>query len=183
MLPAGPRNLSHHLVQAAARTAQLGDAPPPSRCHINGRTPLSNEEAPFPQVLTALFGRVLRKKHAVVIGLKRRFCLSQSETNTDLISIIYRHSCGSTWRGIWSPYLRQVEFRAGRSRGMPSPVRALWTANGLISGQSMRRAIRNRKIWRRRRDSNPGYAFRAYNGLANRRLQPLGHVSVCEKAV
>ena len=38
--------------------------------------------------------------------------------------------------------------------------------------------IRNRKIWRRRRDSNPGYAFGAYNGLANRRLQPLGHVSV-----
>jgi addiction module HigA family antidote len=32
--------------------------------------------------------------------------------------------------------------------------------------------------WRRRRDSNPRYAFRAYNGLANRRLQPLGHISV-----
>ena len=31
--------------------------------------------------------------------------------------------------------------------------------------------------WRRRRDSNPRYAFTAYNGLANRRLQPLGHVS------
>src|SRR5512144_377361 len=39
-----------------------------------------------------------------------------------------------------------------------------------------------RKFWRRRRDSNPRYAFGAYNGLANRRLQPLGHVSVCEKA-
>src|SRR5215475_12288737 len=32
--------------------------------------------------------------------------------------------------------------------------------------------------WRRRRDSNPRYALRAYNGLANRRLQPLGHISV-----
>ena len=31
--------------------------------------------------------------------------------------------------------------------------------------------------WRSRRDSNPRYAFRAYNGLANRRLQPLGHSS------
>ena len=31
--------------------------------------------------------------------------------------------------------------------------------------------------WRRRRDSNPRYALRAYNGLANRRLQPLGHIS------
>src|SRR5262249_33120720 len=37
-----------------------------------------------------------------------------------------------------------------------------------------RRQIRD---WRRRRDSNPRYALRAYNGLANRRLQPLGHVS------
>src|SRR4029078_1828027 len=41
---------------------------------------------------------------------------------------------------------------------------------------------RNFQIWRRRRDSNPRYAFGAYNGLANRRLQPLGHVSLCEKA-
>ena len=31
--------------------------------------------------------------------------------------------------------------------------------------------------WRRGRDSNPRYALRAYNGLANRRLQPLGHLS------
>ena len=31
--------------------------------------------------------------------------------------------------------------------------------------------------WRRRRDSNPRYALTAYNDLANRRLQPLGHVS------
>ena len=34
--------------------------------------------------------------------------------------------------------------------------------------------------WRRRRDSNPRYALTAYNGLANRRLQPLGHVSVLD---
>src|SRR5262245_42303497 len=31
--------------------------------------------------------------------------------------------------------------------------------------------------WRRRRDSNPRYGLSPYNGLANRRLQPLGHVS------
>src|SRR5262249_14771942 len=37
-------------------------------------------------------------------------------------------------------------------------------------------------FWRRRRDSNPRYAFGAYNGLANRRLQPLGHVSASWKA-
>ena len=32
--------------------------------------------------------------------------------------------------------------------------------------------------WRSRRDSNPRYGFKPYNGLANRRLQPLGHSSV-----
>ena len=32
--------------------------------------------------------------------------------------------------------------------------------------------------WRRRRDSNPRYALTAYDDLANRCLQPLGHVSV-----
>jgi hypothetical protein len=32
--------------------------------------------------------------------------------------------------------------------------------------------------WRRRRDSNPRYGVKPYNGLANRRLQPLGHVSI-----
>jgi hypothetical protein len=36
--------------------------------------------------------------------------------------------------------------------------------------------------WRSRRDSNPRYAFGAYNGLANRRLQPLGHSSGNGKA-
>ena len=32
--------------------------------------------------------------------------------------------------------------------------------------------------WRRGWDSNPRYTFTVYNGLANRRLQPLGHPSV-----
>jgi site-specific DNA recombinase len=31
--------------------------------------------------------------------------------------------------------------------------------------------------WRRGRDSNPRYGFTPYNGLANRRLRPLGHLS------
>ena len=178
LAPRWPEKPFTPLGASCSPDSATGGRPPPSRCHIIGRTPLSNKEAPFPQALAALFGRVLRKKHAVVIGLKRRFCLSRSETNTALISAIYRKFCGSTLGRIWSPHLRQVEYRAGRSRGVPTPVRALWMANGLISGQSMGRLIRNRKIWRRRRDSNPGYAFRAYNGLANRRLQPLGHVSV-----
>ena len=31
--------------------------------------------------------------------------------------------------------------------------------------------------WRRGRDSNPRYGFTPHNGLANRRLRPLGHLS------
>ncbi len=34
--------------------------------------------------------------------------------------------------------------------------------------------------WRRGGDSNPRYGFRPYSGLANRRLQPLGHLSAAE---
>jgi hypothetical protein len=39
------------------------------------------------------------------------------------------------------------------------------------------------EFWRRRWDSNPRYAFTAYNGLANRRLQPLGHPSAAEPGI
>src|SRR3954463_1468174 len=59
-------------------------------------------------------------------------------------------------------------------------------ANGKIELTGFRhRDARRRSVpklgrsegWRSRRDSNPRYAFGAYNGLANRRLQPLGHSS------
>ena len=33
------------------------------------------------------------------------------------------------------------------------------------------------RAWRREGDSNPRYGFKPYNGLANRRLRPLGHRS------
>ncbi len=36
--------------------------------------------------------------------------------------------------------------------------------------------VANCAEWRRERDSNPRYGY-PYNGLANRRLQPLGHLS------
>ena len=35
-------------------------------------------------------------------------------------------------------------------------------------------------MWRRGWDSNPRYGLSPYNGLANRRLQPLGHPSTNE---
>src|SRR6185503_20503698 len=43
--------------------------------------------------------------------------------------------------------------------------------------QSGNRATIPGRIWRSRGDSNPRYVFTTYNGLANRRLQPLGHSS------
>src|SRR6267154_2120273 len=35
----------------------------------------------------------------------------------------------------------------------------------------------SRRHWRRGRDSNPRYSFGPYTGLANQRLEPLGHLS------
>jgi hypothetical protein len=53
-------------------------------------------------------------------------------------------------------------------------------AQGVLGGQTSGDVRGKTGGWRRRRDSNPGYGFRPYNGLANRRLQPLGHVSVSQ---
>ena len=36
------------------------------------------------------------------------------------------------------------------------------------------------RSWRREGDSNPRYGLKPYNGLANRRLQPLGHPSITQ---
>ncbi len=47
---------------------------------------------------------------------------------------------------------------------------------GRISAHEARSHHRVGEI-RRERDSNPRYDFTSYNGLANRRLQPLGHLS------
>ena len=66
----------------------------------------------------------------------------------------------------------------------PRDPEQLRTIDGLkdeLGATSRGEALENKRVftipWRRRRDSNPRYAFTAYNGLANRRLQPLGHVS------
>jgi hypothetical protein len=55
--------------------------------------------------------------------------------------------------------------------------------SGLGKRGSLRAVVWPTRCWRRRRDSNPRYALTAYNGLANRRLQPLGHVSRAEKSI
>ena len=64
---------------------------------------------------------------------------------------------------------------ASKKTAIPSVFKAL-------SAEFLRSAFRRDAGWRSRRDSNPRYAFGAYNGLANRRLQPLGHSSACGKA-
>ena len=61
----------------------------------------------------------------------------------------------------------------GFSSDFPSSLcrTAVQQAHGRLKAQ--------RTQWRRERDSNPRYDFTSYNGLANRRLQPLGHLSRC----
>ena len=82
---------------------------------------------------------------------------------------------------------RQVaerSFISGTPRH-PAANHAPWNREPRPVGRQPVGGIRHRRgaepdgipRWRRRRDSNPRYAFGAYNGLANRRLQPLGHVS------
>ena len=55
----------------------------------------------------------------------------------------------------------------GASHPTSSVIFLLWVAH--------RPSIEER--WRRRGDSNPRYDFTSYNGLANRRFQPLSHPS------
>ena len=175
LLPAGPRNLSHHFGATCSPDSATGGCPPPSRCHISGRTPLGNKEAPFPQVLAALFGQVLRKKHALVNDPKQVFL---AVPKRDEYGFIFNGLPPILWLNFetnWRSTPPPGGAMSGPIGGYAHPIPPWRKRRGLISGQSV---IRNRKIWRRRRDSNPGYAFGAYNGLANRRLQPLGHVSV-----
>src|SRR6516164_9966158 len=49
------------------------------------------------------------------------------------------------------------------------------TARPLPVASKSRLAVK--RMWRRGWDSNPRYGLSPYNGLANRRLQPLGHPS------
>ena len=69
----------------------------------------------------------------------------------------------------------------GRARGRQWASRSEETVNcGPVCGlkeKCARKFLDIKWSWRRRRDSNPRYAFKAYDDLANRCLQPLGHVS------
>ena len=99
LAPRWPEKPFTPLGASCSPDSATGGCPPPSLSHISERTPLSNEEAPFPQVLTALFRRVLRKKHAVVNGLKLAFCLFQSGTIRFYFQPI-RAILRLNWRGI-----------------------------------------------------------------------------------
>ncbi len=72
---------------------------------------------------------------------------------------------------------QRVEVADGEVRIMGSRselLRTLASASGVRSAGPVRSFVPK---WRRGWDSNPRYALTAYNGLANRRLQPLGHPS------
>src|SRR5215472_14161848 len=65
-----------------------------------------------------------------------------------------------------------VPFRVhALSRRVPSAARPSLPESWVLS------FARHQGRWRRGGDSNPRYGFWPYNGLANRRLQPLGHLS------
>ncbi|CEJ86427.1 putative Resolvase [Hyphomicrobium sp. GJ21] len=69
---------------------------------------------------------------------------------------------------------QRVEVADGEVRIMGSKSRLLQT---LVANNGVNSVPTQGLKWRRRRDSNPRYAFKAYDDLANRCLQPLGHVS------
>jgi hypothetical protein len=57
-----------------------------------------------------------------------------------------------------------------------------WNLLAEFNSERVNTCARQRKFpskenWRREGDSNPRYGFWPYNGLANHRLQPLGHLS------
>ena len=59
-------------------------------------------------------------------------------------------------------------------------VRPLSSDPNGCSGRRAKLCWLDQGKWRRGWDSNPRYGFSPYNGLANRRLQPLGHPSTDE---
>ena len=137
LLPAGPRNLLHHFGATCSPDSATGGCPPPSRCHINGRSPLSNEEAPFPQVQTALFGQVLRKKHALVNDPKQVFCAVPKRDKYGFIFNGLPLIRGSTRRRI------VVDISPGGSMTRPiggyaHPIPPWRKRRGLISGHRQR---------------------------------------------
>ena len=76
---------------------------------------------------------------------------------------------------------QRVEVAAGEVRIIGSKndlLRTLAAGSGAPSAAS---GVRSSVLkWRRGWDSNPRYGLSPYNGLANRRLQPLGHPSTNE---
>src|SRR5262245_54045526 len=80
----------------------------------------------------------------------------------------------TSWRREWDSNPRYPFGVHALSRRVPSAARPSlrWLVRSPV--------VRDREEWRRGGDSNPRYGFWPYNGLANRRLQPLGHLSARE---
>ena len=94
-------------------------------------------------------------------------------------------------RGRFEPLTERAESNSHRETGQEREKTASDRANGdqqlkteksFISKVFRRKATAGETVatidsWRRGWDSNPRYGLSPYNGLANRRLQPLGHPS------
>jgi hypothetical protein len=101
--------------------------------------------------------------------------------------------CGCARRHL---HARSSSARATAPRGQPAASAPFFTPRGQFRGQSRRLPLQAGPVWRPRRSGEIaicfvkrrnggeagirtlGTAFRPYNGLANRRLQPLGHLTV-----
>jgi SAM-dependent methyltransferase len=71
-----------------------------------------------------------------------------------------------------------ASLNESRSEGLEPPAYKFVACCSIQLSYDRVRASCNRDDGaRRERDSNPRYDFTSYNGLANRRLQPLGHLS------
>jgi hypothetical protein len=110
--------------------------------------------------------------------------------------IRHRHPRCSVMVDISRPLQRGWRCRRGERRRANAREQVQWTCesreraehkrgagktDGTVIPPSLMSSMKSgsRKAgWRCRRDSNPRYGFTPYNGLANRRLQPLGHSTI-----
>ena len=133
------------------------------------RPPLfRNRETPGSQTLSNVFKPVLHKRHSTS---ERYLGLFQNRKNfRQVFEIKYLFRIRKVGE---SPICRSAISSASKTIARRPALQDPLLSH-LVSDFGNHRENR---AWRRRRDSNPRYALRAYNGLANRRLQPLGHVS------
>ncbi len=186
MLPAS-RELFAPRVQSVTRAAQQGDAPL--------RRFVTLTEDPLQAMKKRPSHRVQRRFSGECCVKNTQAAAAEKSTRTAPIKISYSYFLSDTYRRN-TRYNLEAYFGSKRlrvalaalvsevppsreARGGPAMVNCRsWVAKTDSGTDS--EWIRPSPSGGDGGDSNPRYAFGAYNGLANRRLQPLGHVSACE---